>query len=332
MIRVWFNHWFSTVYKLIDMLREEKEYYIIGTNQLNNAAYKVVCDEWYTEPVLEGEPYAQYCLDFCKEHKIDVFVPRRHMISISKRKNDFEDIGTKVMVDDYDKLVSLNYKSRAYEKLRSIGSVNIPDYYLVTNVNDFKAAYEELLKKYKQVCFKFERDEGGKSFRLIDNSRRGYQALFKKQSTRMPFDDAVNALSETEEFSPMIVMPYLPGSELSIDCLTTSSGRIIIPRVKTAERAEKIIYDEDILRMCNDIIDSYPLECPFNIQFKYLDGIPYFLEINTRMSGGFQLSSVAENINILDIAIKKLFGQNKEWSLSGKDKLVTYIETPLILG
>ena len=332
MIRVWFNHWFSTVYKLIEMLREEQAYYIIGTNQFQNAVYRLVCDEFYTEPVLDGEAYADYCLEFCREHKIDVFIPRRHMLSISKRKSDFEALGVRVMADDYDKLVKLNYKTKAYESFRDIESLYIPEYRLVTNANGFKAAYEELRERYRQVCFKFERDEGGKSFRLIDNSRTGYHALFKKQSTRMTFDDAYKALSETEECSPLIVMPYLPGSELSVDGLVTSRGRILIPRIKTSERAERIEYDSSILKMCNDILDRCPLECPFNIQFKYLDDIPYFLEINTRMSGGFQLSSVAGNINILDIAINKLLGNEKEWSISEEDRLITYVELPLMLG
>ena len=332
MIRVWFNHWFSTIYKLIELLKAEGDYYVIGTNQRSAAVYKLVCDEFYTEPALDGDAYADYCLEFCREHRVEVFIPRRQMLIISKRKTEFEAMGVRVLVDDYDKLVDLNYKIRAYERFSGTESVNIPEYRLVTNAGDFRMAYEELRKKYRQICFKFERDEGGRSFRLIDNSRTGYKALFMPQSTRMTFDDAFRALSEAEECEPLIVMPYLPGSELSIDCLVTNSGRIMIPRVKSSGRAEKIVYDSSILKMCDDMIDTCQLECPFNIQFKYLDDVPYFLEINTRMSGGLQMSCAAENINILDIAINKLFGIDKEWSISGVDKTVSYIEMPLILN
>ena len=50
-------------------------------------------------------------------------------------------------------------------------------------------AYNDLITRYKNVCFKFVHDEGGKSFRLIDNSRKGYAALFKKQNTRKMISD-----------------------------------------------------------------------------------------------------------------------------------------------
>ena len=72
-MRVWFNHWFSTVYHLIDMIKkaEPGKYTVIGTNEKGEAVYRCACDEWYTEPVgLSDEEYVRYCLDFCREHRV----------------------------------------------------------------------------------------------------------------------------------------------------------------------------------------------------------------------------------------------------------------------
>ena len=90
MIRVWFNHWFSTSYGLIELIKQDEEtIYVVGSNLQADSVIQKVCDEWYVEPALTGEEYINYCVAFCKEHRIDVFIPRREMIEISKYKQRF---------------------------------------------------------------------------------------------------------------------------------------------------------------------------------------------------------------------------------------------------
>jgi len=332
MTRIWLNHWFSTAYNIINLIKQdEKDFYVIGSNDNEHSVYKAVCDEWYVEPILKDNEYIEFCLNFCVEHHVDVFMPRRNMVNISKNKSRFEEIGVKVMVEDYAIMSVLNQKADSYElfKKKEIGFV--PDYYMVTNVNKFLEAYETLLKNYKQVCFKFVHDEGGKSYRLIDNNRKGYTALFKKQNTRMTLDDVISALSEREEFSPIMIMPYLPDEEVSVDCLKTSSGIVMLPRVKDSTRVERIKYEPQILDMCQDFYDKIGLENPCNIQFKYLNGIPYFLEVNTRMSGGIQMACLASGVNIPNLAVNKIIGINKEWKNNFKETCISHVEVPMLV-
>lgn len=332
MTRVWLNHWFSTAYNIINMIKEdEKDFVIIGSNENINSVISCVCDEWYQEPEYKGEEYVSYCLDFCVEHKIDIFMPRRGMIDISKNKAKFESIGTKVMVDDYKVISILNNKNEAYELFKRLEIGIVPDYKIITSATEFHEAYLWLKQKYKQVCFKFVHDEGGKSFRLIDNKRKGYEALFKKQNTRMTLDDVMEALSERETTAPIMIMPYLPNHEISVDCLKTESGLIMLPREKDATRIEKLTFNPQIIAMCEDFYEKIGLEYPCNIQFKYLDGIPYFLEVNTRMSGGVQMACLASGINIPNLAVNKMLGINKEWKVVKETKLVSHVEVPLII-
>ena len=83
--------------------------------------------------------------------------------------------------------------------------------------------------------------------------------------------------------------------------------------------------------MCTDFYEKIGLEYPCNIQFKYLDGVPYFLEVNTRMSGGIQMACVASGINIPNLAVNKMLGINKEWKLKKETKLVSHVEIPVII-
>lgn len=332
MIRIWMNHWFSTAYNIVNLIKQDDpNFYVIGTNENYCSPIRTVCDEWYQEPTLKDDEYVEYCLEFCQEHHVDVFLPRRGMLEISKQKSQFEALGTKVMVDDYNIISALNHKNEAYELFKKEEIGIVPEYRIVTSVDDFRQAYTELSCQYKHVCFKFVKDEGGKSFRLIDNNRTGYAALFKKQTTRMTYEAAVAALSEQTVFAPIMLMPYLPNEEISVDCLKTPSGIIMIPRVKGSTRVEKIRYDAEILSTCELLFKKVPLENPCNIQFKYLDGIPYMLEVNTRMSGGVQMACLGSGINIPNIAVNKLLGIEKSWTNNYEEKQVSHIEIPVII-
>ena len=253
------------------------------------------------------------------------------MLKISECKDQFERIGVRVMMDDYPIVSTLNHKEKAYRFFKEKNIGTLPDFYIVKTLEEFKNAYEVLLRKYKQVCFKFERDEGGKSFRLIDNQRKGYAALFKKQNTRMTLDDVLDALSEREVFSPIMIMPFLPDDEVSVDCLDTEKGLIALPRIKGNNKYELLRFDEDIINICQDFQNKVGLECPYNIQFKYLDGIPYFLEVNTRMSGGIQMACYASGVNIPQLALKKISGEELDWSCKYEEKILAQVLQPVTI-
>ncbi len=327
---IWLNHWFSTAYNIVSMLKESGEFCVIGSNEQEFSVLKEICDEWYSEPdKCSDEEYIGFCLDFCREHNVSVFMPHRHLTLISRNKARFEDINVKVMVDDYSITSILNDKKASYDYFREIAGINVPDYYVVERLEDFLEAYGKISAKYKKVCFKFVKDEGGKSYRLIDNNRKGYTALFKKQNTRMTLDAVVEALSEKEKFAPIMVMPFLEGDEISIDCLKTDRGNIMIPRVKSCARFERVSYDEDVLRLCELVLDNVDLECPCNVQFKYMGDVPYFLEINTRMSGGIHMTCKAADVNIPYVAVRKLLGESVAWTVNKREVVVSQVEVPL---
>ena len=332
MTRVWFNHWFSTAYNIINLLKEENPgLIVIGSNQREQSVIKNVCDEWYIEPALEGDNYIDFCINFCQEHNIDVFIPRRNLVEVSKNISRFHAIDVKVMVDQYELIRNLNRKDYAYNLFRDNSKIHVPEFEVVKTKSEFEKAYEKLNKKYSSVCFKLVQDEGGMSFRKIDNTIEITSTLLTYPSTRMSYETVMDVLQKEEEFRERIIMPYLPGNEISVDCLRTEDGIIAVPRVKGCSRDEKVEFDEDILQMCYEILKKVPLEYPCNIQFKYLDDIPYFLEVNTRMSGGIQMSCLAAGVNIPDIALNKLLGVRKTWNINKGTKIVSYIEIPKLI-
>ena len=83
--------------------------------------------------------------------------------------------------------------------------------------------------------------------------------------------------------------------------------------------------------MTQIIMERTDLQYPCNIQFKIKDGIPYLLEVNTRMSGGLQMSCLAADVNIPNIALNKLLGREAPWSIRKEERIVSYIEIPQII-
>lgn len=333
MIRVWFNHWFSTSYRLIELMKENEgeQVWVVGTNKQRNSVIQNVCDEWYDEPVTDGDAYVEDCLEFCREHEIDVFVPRRKMLDISRNRDRFREIGVRVMAEDYSRLELLADKARTYDLFRAQEGLAIPEYRIVSTAEAFRQAYQELRLQYSQVCVKFVLDEGGMSFRKISEEEDPHRLLKIYAGNSVPMNRYLEWLRAVEPFDPLMVMPYLPGKEISVDCLDTSSGLIAVPRYKGSARHEEIIYEEQILRMVDRIMETARLEFPCNIQFKMKEDVPYLLEINTRMSGGLQMSCLATGVNIPNIALNKLLGKEIPWHFVRENKIVSYIELPRII-
>ncbi|MBQ3078614.1 MAG: ATP-grasp domain-containing protein [Clostridia bacterium] len=334
MVRIWFNHWFSAVYNIISMMREgcKEEIYVIGTNKNDTAVYKSVCDEWYVEPdgVSEDE-YVSFCLDFCKNHKIDVFVPRRELTPIIRNSERFAEIGVKLFTDvKSDMIAILDDKIAAYEFFAGKGFECIPDIRIAKNIDEFISAYEALKVNNKRVCYKLSIDEGARSFRVIDARLKEERALLEKPGFKIDYPDALAVLSKYDFSIPVLVMPYLDGYEISIDCMKTAKGDLIIPRYKNIGRYSIVRFEESVLSLSSRLMNEIGANMPINIQLRMHEDKLWLLEINPRMSGGMQLSCAAAGINLPAIALNQLLGYETEWQYPSFEKRrVAHVETAI---
>ena len=335
-MRVWFNHWFSTAYHLINLMRKDcgETMIVVGSGSNSKAVYRQACDEWYPEQELPDEEYVTFCMNFCREHSIDVFVPRRGMVAIANHAVDFERLGVKLLLEKNAPIVTLlDDKIQTYrffaEKMPDI----IPQYRLACSVAEFDQACLELKEDGVRLCYKLAVDEGAKSFRVLDDFIEGIEALYAKPGTKVTYHAAHEILSHYDFKIPLMVMQYLPGADVSVDCMETDQGRLMIPRFKVG-RFSEVKPDPEIIDMCQKIMDVLYFDMPANIQFKMNGNRPYLLEINTRMSGGLQLSCLATGINVPAIALRKCMGLHTEWKYPEpwNARGVVNLETPIIVS
>jgi biotin carboxylase len=312
-MNIWFNRWFSQVTHYIEKIRNNpdgKEFKIYGSHPNPYATYLPFCDVVEIEPDTNGNEYVDWCLKFCLRHGIDIFIPRKANVLVSKNLERFEQIGVKVLVcNDADLMKKMDNKAAMYEELKNAGIVPIPDYRIVTNANDFKEAYLELSEKGHKVCFKPVVGEGAVGFRIIDDKADNISQLFSSIDHKISFQRAYKMLSQKDHFHEIMLLEYLDGFEYSIDCLGYD-GKLLaaVPRKKAGGRIYELENSQELIEVAKKFTEKYKLSYIYNIQVKYKDGIPKLLEVNPRMSGGLHMTCLS-GINYPYEALKLLLGE-----------------------
>ena len=306
---IWFNHWFSQAYNFIELLRRDERNYIIATAKVEDFVFGAAADERYTEPRgVNGEEYVAWALDFCRQHEVDVFFPKRWRADVVKHIADFEAVGTKVTADsNTEQNDMLDSKMKSCLFMRENGLCPTPEMYRITTVEGFEEAYRALKEKYgvqHKVCVKADRDEGGVTYRRL------YDDDAPKS---MPEDISLTAyladLKSRSRIYPTVVMPYLSEPEISIDCMRTAGGLIAVPRCKVDRHITALRFDKEFIETAERISEKVVIEYPYNIQLRPLDGEHVFMEINTRMAGGCYKAD-AVGVNFPQLAVSRAFGDD----------------------
>ena len=139
---------------------------------------------------------------------------------------------------------------------------------LAHSVEEFREGYQKLKAHHARICYKLAQDEGARSFRVLDESTQTIKALLNPPNTKIHPETALKILSEYDFSVPVLLMPYLDGTEISADCLDTDSGLIVIPRYKTGGRFAEIRFNSEVTELSRRMAEKMHLQMPFNLQFR----------------------------------------------------------------
>jgi carbamoylphosphate synthase large subunit len=334
--RIWFNRTFSTAYHYVEMIRNNPDgqaFTIITTHPKPTSLMLQVSDYSELEPKLPIGEYPHYCLEFCKKHQIDIFVPHFGLDEIAKHELEFQKSGIRVMLSGSKELLKLvSDKGDLFKSLRGIEGITLPDYYIVRNADEFRDAYRNLKQMgHKQICFKPVRGEGGAGFRIINELPNNIESIYNSVNSTIYLDELIRLLASVEQFVPLMIMEFMGGYEYSVDCLGATDGLLAaVPRKKAEGRIRELEYNELLISQAHRIHKLIPLQYNFNIQFIYQGDIPKLLEINPRMSGGLYTSCLS-GINFPYLAIKMLLNQDIAVPEPAFGIHATHIEQEIIL-
>ncbi|MFC6014245.1 ATP-grasp domain-containing protein [Nocardia lasii] len=284
---------------------------IYASNVDPGAVALSVCDVAAVEPRHVGnEDYAQFALDFCRTHRIDVLIPPRRLDALAGRIADFAAIGTRVMCSPLSSVKALTDKVRTYEIAGGAG-IPVPPWREVTDAEQFRAAVEELSLTGETLCIKPSGEYSAFGFRILDDRPLTMGALRVAPRPVASVEAVASAMrraaEEGEAPLPLLVMPFLEAPEISIDCLSAPGGELLvgIPRAKQG-RFRMLVDDPAVVDIARQLVGHFELAYLTNVQLRYRAGEPVLLEANPRPSAGLFHTEFA-GVNLPWAAVRLLW-------------------------
>lgn len=299
-MRVWFNRTFSSVHAAIELIRRadtDERFCIIHSNPNPRSPVARVVHEFHREPTgIEGGAYIDWCLAFCREQRIDIFVPGREATLLAGAHARFAAIGTRVLsCASEENLQLIHDKGRFYQEVDLPGAP-VAEFRRFGDAAGFEEAYDQLRRRHAKLCVKPSRSIYGLGFAVLDETRSSAELLMAGAEYHVSLEDFRRALPALGEFRDMLLMEYLDGREYSVDCVG-DKGRLVaaVARRKSAQAGagQRIDQRADILEATARLARAYGLNGIFNVQFREAAGQARLLEINPRMSGGIGMACVA---------------------------------------
>lgn len=309
-MRVWYNRTFSSVYTALRLIREadtEGRFTLIHSNANRHTPAAGIAHAFHGEPTgLAPDAYVDWCVDFCRTHRIDIFVPGREATTLAAHHARFEAAGTRVLSAATPQKLQLVHDKAGFYAETHLPQAPVAEFRRFENLAAFDAAWAELRPRHAKLCIKPSRGIYGIGFAVVDEERSSAALLLAGVEYHIGYQDLRRGLAELGEFRTMLLMEYLDGHEYSVDCVG-DRGRLVaaVARRKLAGAGSGQLIDmrPEIIEATTRLTADYGLNGVFNVQFREAAGKPRLLEINPRMSGGIGMACAA-GPNLPWIALK----------------------------
>jgi hypothetical protein len=287
--KIWFNRGFSLA-PIAKLMREADPMLDVYVSvSPHSAHYPGPTETWIdggeTDPE-DSDAYVQWVRDTIAAHDIDIFIPTRRRKAIAAaslpcRTHLPASIETIELLDD----------KYAFAEALAGEAYHLPTY-VISDSHDL----EQLIVNWSDdaaegsPCVKPRHGVNGLGFwRLMDVSPIAH--LQDSERRRIRPDQYIAALREQERHGlvdDIVVMPYLPGPEISFDILA-DHGRTIkyAARTKLGTGRQHIVTRHPLGELVASIVERFSLHGLVNAQFrKAYDESWKLLEINARPAGG----------------------------------------------
>ncbi|WP_329134448.1 ATP-grasp domain-containing protein [Streptomyces sp. NBC_01476] len=287
------------------MLRENPDaadVHIYGTNVDRDAPALSACEVREVEPrYVSDDEYGAFALDFCRRHGIDVLIPPRRLAALAGLTDAFAQAGTRLMCSPPAAIDVLTSKSRTYEAARAAG-VPVPPWRVVSDADGFREAVAELSADGERVCFKPAGEFSAFGFRILDDRPLRLRDLLAPPAPLASVGAVTDALKraadEGEAIPEFLVMPYLDGPEVSVDCLSAPGGAPLAAIARSKQGRYRVLLDDpEPTSIARRLVSHFALAYLSNVQLRHRDGRPVLLEANPRASAGiFQTAFTGVNL------------------------------------
>lgn len=269
-----------TATAIVTELKKTNEYYIIGAdiNSRNEIATSLDVDEFYMFPLAADlDAYIKFVIEFCKEHKVDYYyaVIDKEVVNISKNRDKFHEVGTKICVVNYEFAEICHYK------------------------NMFSAWIEENMPQIAIESYKTYAEITNAVFPLFIKPVEGVASSgCRRINTIEEFNVSVQAEMINKE---ILVQEYTEGYNITVDLVRNKKTqqkaqiqrRELLRNPNGCGIAVEILNKPELYDICNELMEKLDLDGVANAEFLYGNGTYKIIEINPRFSAGSKYSCMA---------------------------------------
>lgn len=333
---IWFMKGYSNLFHAINDIKSadtENNFRVLCSHTNPGFVGFESADFFELEPKAKDAQFLDYCETIIKKYNVDVIFAANRQVALDKNRARLKDLGAEVVTTASYKLIpSINNKAKLYKLLENSPLIKIPAYGVFNNDKDFDIQYKKLKKDHKNLCMKPTHGVYGVGFYIL-KERSNDLNTFLNQEQKVSVANFKKIITG-KKFHQMILMQFLEGAERSVDCLAFH-GQLIggtIRKKNSGGLPQVIEKSDDLMEQVKWIVKTLKLNGMFNVQFKDVQGVPYLLEINPRLSGRSFYSTVA-GFNIPFVASQVFSGIKKpdEIQYNVKDNLfISAVNYPVV--
>lgn len=273
-----------TASAIVTELKKTGDYYLIGAdiNREKEIATSLDVDEYHVFPYASDDGYLSFVLDFCREHKVAYYyaVVDKEVVKISKARQEFLDMGTRLCVANYEYCRICHFKNVFNQWIREhMPAIGIKTYESPDELEE--NAFPVFVKPVEGV------------------SSAGCKTVDSLEALR-------NVVPEHLFNKEMIVQEFVQGEVITVDLIRNRATeqkaqiqrRELLRNANGCGIAVEIVRLSELEQICNELMEKLNLNGVSNAEFfciKKEDGSFQFkiIEINPRFSAGSRYSCMA---------------------------------------
>ncbi|RMQ43616.1 hypothetical protein ALQ04_03039 [Pseudomonas cichorii] len=154
------------------------------------------------------------------------------------------------------------------------------------NTEELLAAYETL-SRTGEVCIKPTVGIFGHGFWRFKAGVDDFRCFANPDARETSFEAYINAYRQSDDRPPMLLMPYMPGSECSVDMVCEQGKAVAFVGRRKQGMNQTFERDSEAVRLAVQAAEHFGCDGLINVQTRDdASGKPHLLEINPRYSGG----------------------------------------------
>ncbi len=243
-----------------------------------------------------SQPRWQFVLEHAMQHNTKVLLTGRNSIEYEAQRAQFEQAGIRLLTGatSVAMLRSIDDKS-AFTQHCKAHDIPVAEAWRFDTIDELDALL--LLHGTEPLCVKPVTGIFAQGFwcldtmAAIDGAFDSFEHLYLTDNRRINTQQFLNAYRHSEMVKsrpiPMLLMPYLPGREYSID-VVCEAGEVLaaITRYKVG-KVQYIGYDDEVMAVVIPLIRAFQCDGIVSVQTKEnATGQHCVLEINSRPAGG----------------------------------------------